>query len=259
MFQLSVCAETVFPDLPFIERMRSISQAGFLVEFWRWLDRDLDEVERDRSIKISAFTGYIDGSIVDPDGAEIFLEGIRRSIPIANRLQCKTLFISTGELGPKGEVVHAIARHPARRWISAYKTLCSVAELAEAHDLTFVLEHLNTKVDHAGFPLPHVEDAAELVSGVDSPRIRLLLDVYHAQIEEGNLVDLIADVAPLIGYVHVADVPGRHEPGTGEINYPRVVQALKEGNYAGTVGLEAYPEGDTEVALARFSEVFGRS
>jgi len=200
MFQLSACAETLYLELPFADRVKRLAEAGFLVEFWRWPERksDLDQIADDPAISISAFTGYLAGCIVDPDGADAFIDGCRESLPVAQRLGCKTLFLSSGELDANGQVIHAIARHPGRRWISAYKTLSRVAELAEAADVTYVLEHLNTKVDHPRFPFNHVEDAAELVIAVGSPRIRLLMDVYHAQIEEGSVTQAIRDYGSLL-------------------------------------------------------------
>jgi hydroxypyruvate isomerase len=93
---------------------------------------------------------------------------------------------------------------------------------------------------------------------VGSPRVRLLFDIYHVQIEEGNVISLLRQCAGEIGYVHVADVPGRHEPGTGEINYPHIVRTLHEIGYNGVVGLEAFPIDGDEQAMERFREVFSR-
>lgn len=259
MFNLAVCADTVFLDRPFKERARLIAEAGFQVELWTWQERveDLRALAEDPSIEISAFTGYLKGTIMDPDGADEFLEGCRRTLPIANLLGCRKLVVSTGELGPNGEVIHAMPRHSGRRWISAYRTLARLAELGEAHGVTYLLEHLNTKVDHPGFLLPHVEDSAELVSAVGSQHLRLMFDVYHAQVEEGNTTQLIRDHGHLIGHVHVADVPGRHEPGTGEVRYDRVIRELHEAGYGGVVTLEAYPHGSPERALESFRSLFG--
>ena len=149
--------------------------------------------------------------------------------------------LSTGEIDDQGRIVHAIAANPITRWITAYKGLCQIAELAEKHDVIYSLEPLNTKTDHAGYPLARTEDAARLVEEVGSPRIRLLLDVYHTQIEEGNVTQVIRDFGKLVGYVHVADVPGRHEPGTGEINYPHVVQTLREIGYRESSDWKRFP------------------
>jgi len=256
MFRLSVCADTVLLQLPFGERVQEISRAGFLVEFWNWAGRDIDSLGADSGIQFSAFTGYLKGCMVHPDGVEEFLSGIHTSLPVAAKLRCKSLFLSSGELDHRGQVAHRIASHPATRWISAYKTLCRVAEIAEKHDLVFNVEHLNTKVDHPGFPFSQVEDVVSLLSEVGSPRIKLLFDIYHAQIEEGNVIETIRRARSFIGHVHVADVPGRHEPGTGEIHYRHVAQALREIGYDGVVGLEAFPQAGDLEAMTRFREVF---
>jgi hydroxypyruvate isomerase len=256
MFRLSICADTIFLKLPFVERVKRIAQAGFLVEFWGWSGRDIDAIASDPNIRISAFTGYLKGSMVHPDGIEDLLDGIRTSLPIAAKLRCKTLFLSSGELDSQGQVIHRIAHHPATKWISAYKSLCRIAEIAEKHDVVYCLEHLNTKLDHPRFPFAHVEDVARLLAEVNSPRIKMLFDVYHTQVEEGNVVETIRHFHQFFGHVHIADVPGRHEPGTGEINYPRIVEAFREAGYDGVIGLEAFPESDDYQAMTRFKEVF---
>src|SRR5271163_718093 len=96
--RLSVCADTVSLNLPFIERVRQISRAGFLVEFWGWAGRDVDAIASDPSIQVSAFTGYLKGSMVHPDGVEDFLDGIHASLAVAAKLRCRALFLSSGEL-----------------------------------------------------------------------------------------------------------------------------------------------------------------
>ncbi len=256
MFQLSVCAGTVLQNLPFLERVREIARAGFLIDLWGWDDTALDEIAADPNITIGAMPGWGPGSIVHPDDVDIFFDGVRRNLEVAARIGCRNLAIATGELNAKGEVVHRVASHPATLWIALYKSFCQLAELAEQHDVTFSFEMLNTKVDHAGYPLPLVEDGLRLIEQVGSTRIRLLLDIYHAQIEEGNVIELIGQTADYLGYVHVADVPGRHEPGTGEINYPLVAKALRDAGYTGHVGMEAFPAGDDHQAMERFREAF---
>ena len=128
--------------------------------------------------------------------------------------------------------------------------------MAEKHDVVYSLEQLNTKVDHAGYPFSQVEDVVRLIEQVGSPRIRLLCDVYHIQIEEGNVIQSLQDYHEYIGYVHVADVPGRHEPGTGEIAYAGVARALAAMGYDGPVGMEAFASGDPEDALQAFRGIF---
>ena len=261
MYSLSVCAETVFTDLPFIERVVEIAKAGFQIEFWRRSGADVDAIElamqADPGIQIRIFSGSSEGSMMDPRGVQVFLDAVKLRIPVAQRLGCRQMMILTGELGPHGEAVHPIAAHPATRWITAYQVLCQLAEWAEAYDLSYCVENLNTKVDHPGYPLSRVEDAARLVERVGSPRIRMLLDIYHAQVEEGNVVQTIRDFRKFIGHIHVADVPGRHEPGTGEINYEYVATVLRETGYEGAVGLEALPLYGDSQALLSFRQIFG--
>ncbi|MEM6528337.1 MAG: TIM barrel protein, partial [Chloroflexota bacterium] len=149
-----------------------------------------------------------------------------------------------------------VEENPITRWITAYRGLKQLAQFAQANNITYCLEVLNTKVDHAGYILNHVEDAVRLVHEVDSPNIKVLMDIYHSQVDEGNVSELIREFHPYIGHYHVADVPGRHEPGTGEMNYAYIADVLRSVNYDGVVGLEAYPATDGDTALTRFREVF---
>lgn len=256
MFQLSVCADTVFLDLPVKQRIEAIVSAGFAVECWVWKDRDLDTLVRDQGVEITSLPAATQGSIVHPDGVQEFLDSARETLDMAEKLGCRNLGLVTGVIGPDGKSAHPIAEHPATRWITAYRSLCQLADWAEQYNVTYNLEALNVKVDHGGYPLTQVEDAVRLIEQVGSPRIRVLLDIYHLQIQEGNVIQVMRDYWDHIGYVHVADVPGRHEPGTGEINYPKIVATLNELGYQGVVGMEAFPEGNDRKALERFRKIF---
>jgi len=120
----------------------------------------------------------------------------------------------------------------------------------------FTLENLNTALDHPGTPFARAADTLALVEAVGSPHLRMNLDLYHAQIGEGNLIQLLERALPLVGEIQVADVPGRCEPGTGKINYPAVAAALDRLGYTGVVGLEAWASGDPVQALERFRAAF---
>jgi hydroxypyruvate isomerase len=141
-------------------------------------------------------------------------------------------------------------------WLAARDALARIAELGEQEGVVFTLENLNTEVDHPGTPFARAADTRALVAAVGSPHLRMNLDLYHAQIGEGNLIQLIRDSVDFVGEVQVADVPGRCEPGTGEIAYPAVARALAEAGYDGVVGLEGWASGDDEVALERFRSAF---
>ncbi len=128
MYRLSVCAGTVLQKVPFEQRVKDIAKAGFLVDLWSWQDSAIDAIAADPDIEIGAIPGWAGGSMVHPDGVESFMEGVKANLDVALKLNCRHLSIASGELDERGYVVHPIAKHPATMWITAYKTLCQVAE-----------------------------------------------------------------------------------------------------------------------------------
>jgi hydroxypyruvate isomerase len=256
--ELAVCAEMVFLELPVAERVRRIAELGFQVEIWDWTVKDLDALAA-TGARFSSMTGYVRGALAEEAGAEELLRTAAQSIPVAERLGCPRLNLHGTGLDDQGLPVRPAAEVTGAMWLAAARTLDRVAELGERAGVTFCLENLNTAVDHPGVPFARAADTMALVEGVGRPGLRLNLDLYHAQIGEGNLIELVRRAAPLIGEIQVADVPGRCEPGTGEINYPAIARALEELGYRGTVGLEAWASGDSEQALARFRAAFTRA
>ena len=254
-FILAACAEMIFTELPITERVRRIDDLGFQVEIWDWTKHDIDSL-RSTGATFSSMTGYVTGDLIDPDGADELVATAEQSIPVAARLGIPQLNLHGTGLDGQGLPVKPVDVVTGDMWLKAQHTLARIAELGEREGVTFCLENLNTAVDHPGTPFAKAADTLALVAAVDSPHLRLMLDIYHAQIGEGNLVELIKKCAPYIGEVQVADVPGRCEPGTGEINYPRIAHALHDIGYVGTVGLEAWASGDSELALERFREAF---
>jgi hydroxypyruvate isomerase len=254
-FTLAVCAEMVFTDLPMLERVRRIDDLGFEVEIWDWTRHDVDALVASGA-SFSSMTGYVFGTLTDPDGAEEMVSSAERSLEVAARLGVPRLNLHGTGLDDHGLPVHPADVVSGAMWLAAERTLTRLARLGEAAGVTFCLENLNTAVDHPGVPFARAADTLALVEAVDSPGLRMMLDIYHAQIGEGNLVELVRRCGELIGEVQVADVPGRCEPGTGEISYPKVARTLDEIGYRGTVGLEAFASGDSGTALDRFREAF---
>ena len=254
-FTLAACAEMIFTELPIAERVRRIDDLGFQVEIWDWTRHDIDGL-RSTGATFSSMTGYVTGDLIEPDGADELLATAEQSIPVAAKLGIPRLNLHGTGLDSQGLPVKPVDVITSDMWLRAEHTLARIAELGKREGVTFCLENLNTAVDHPGTPFAKAADTLALVAAVDSPYLRLMLDIYHAQIGEGNLVELINKCAPYIGEVQVADVPGRCEPGTGEINYPRIAQALNDIGYVGIVGLEAWASGDSEVALERFRAAF---
>ncbi len=257
MFTLAVCAEMVFRSLPLEERIRRIADLGFQVEIWDWTKHDIDALVR-TGATFSSMTGYVTGSLADAEGADKLLRTAEQSIPVAKKLNCPRLNLHGTGLDNKGLPVKPCHEVTGAMWLQARDTLSRIADLGARAGVTFCLENLNTAVDHPGVPFARAADTLALVEAVDRPEVRLMLDIYHAQIGEGNLIELLRCAAPFIGEIQVADVPGRCEPGTGEINYPAIAKALEEIGYRGNVGLEAWASGDDELALARFRAAFSR-
>jgi len=249
--ELAVCAEMVFLELPIIERVQRIADLGFQVEIWDWTTKDLDALAGTGAV-FSSMTGYVTGTLTDVQGAAELLASAERSVAVAERLGCPRLNLHGTGLDPQGLPVQPVHQVTGDMWLAAARTLERVAALGERAGVTFCLENLNTAVDHPGVPFARAADTLALVEAVGRPGLRMMLDLYHAQIGEGNLIELLRRAGQLIGEVQVADVPGRCEPGTGEINYPAVAGALDDMGYRGTVGLEAWASGDSEQALARF-------
>lgn len=254
-FTLAVCSEMVFTDRPLIERVQRIDELGFAAEIWDWTTKDLSALAA-TGATFTSMTGYIRGDLITPDGADELVRTAEESIRAAAILGIPRLNLHGTGLGEGGIPVRPIEVVTPAMWFAAEATLRRIAALGEREGIVFCLENLNTAVDHPGTPFAKAVDTLTLIEAVDSPHLRLMLDLYHAQIGEGNLIELVRRCGNAIGEIQVADVPGRCEPGTGEINYPAIARALADLGYTGTVGLEAFAAGDSELALERFRTAF---
>jgi hydroxypyruvate isomerase len=256
---LAVCAEMVFTGLPLIDRIHRIRERGFACEIWGWTDKDAAALAA-TGARFTSMTGYVEGDLTTPDGAAALLRTAEPSIAFAQAIGCPTLNIHGTGLGAGGLPVRPVEVVTGEMWLAALRTLDRLAALAEKAGVTYVIENLNLEVDHPGTPFARAAETLALVRAVDHPNLRMNLDLYHAQIGEGNLVELVRRAAPYLGEVQVADVPGRCEPGTGEVNWPFVARALADTGYDGVVAMEAFasdPSVDgSELALDRFRTAF---
>ncbi|MGN7859633.1 TIM barrel protein [Microbacterium sp. 22303] len=252
---LAASAEMLFVDLPFEERVRRIDALGFQVEIWDWSARELPSLAA-TGATFSSMTGYLTGTLTDSQGAHELLDTARLSLEAAAVLDCPRLNLHGTGLDAHGLPVAPRSSVTGRDWLAAARTLEQIAALGEQHGRVFLLENLNTAVDHPGTPFAKAAETIALVEAVGSPHLRLNLDLYHAQIGEGNLIELLERAEPLIGEIQVADVPGRCEPGTGEINYPAIAASLRRIGYTGVVALESWAQASSEAALEAFRDAF---
>lgn len=253
-FTLAACAEMLWRDRPIEWRCARLREMGFEVGLWNWPEHDLDKLAASGAT-FSIMNGYLEGRLADDEGAAMLLASARETAAVGKRLGVARLNLHGTGLGDGGRPVLAEVATPVK-WVKARDTLRRICDLAEELDVVFTLENLNLPVDHAGVPFARAEETLALVAAVDHPRLRLNLDLYHAQIGEGNLIELCRACLPWIGEIQVADVPGRFEPGTGEINYAGVARALAAMGYDGPVGMEAFASGEPEAALEAFRKAF---
>lgn len=253
------CIDTLYTELPWKERFAAAKRDGFdAVEFWDWRIRDLKETReaaQAAGIVISGFNGDADYSLVDPQHKEKYLDFLRQSLRAAKEVGAKSVTIHSNALGEGGVVVNSYDHlsHTVKL-CSMYDTLLSCAKLAEEEEINLNLEALNITTDHVGNFLEHTQMAAEICRLIGSPRLKVLYDVYHMQINEGCFCDTISQYKDQFGHIHVADAPGRHEPGTGEINYKKVLRHLEKEGYQGYVGYELFPLTDTATAVKAIME-----
>ena len=187
--------------------------------------------------------------LVNPREHEEFLKQTQLAIDAARAVGAKQLVTLTGnEMGgvPRSE-----------QMANAVAAMRAAAPMLEKNGMTAIVGVLNTYVNHAGYFLYYVRDGAELIDRVGSPNVKLLFDIYHVQIMEGNLIESIRSNIDRIGHFHVGDVPGRHQPGTGEINYRNVFKAIYDqgDRFRGSVALEYSPTVPLEQDLAAMREL----
>ncbi|MDR3211241.1 MAG: TIM barrel protein, partial [Planctomycetota bacterium] len=196
------------------------------------------------------FNGDDEFSLIDPDHKTDYLDFIKESISMALKLRSKSLTIHSNALDSKGKVRNRYNNIPDAVKLATMKaTLKKCTTLAEKAKITLNLEALNIITDHVGNYLSSTQLAADLTRKIASPNLKILYDVYHMQLNEGNLVNNLVANIDQIGHIHVADVPGRHEPGTGEINYPFIFSTLKKLRYSRLVGFELFPRQSSKEAV----------
>ncbi len=253
------CIDTLYTELEWKDRFQAAKDDGFAaVEFWDWRNRDLKETKKaaeNAEIIISGFNGDADYSLVDPAHKENYLEELKKSIDAAKTINAQSVTIHSNALGEGGIVVNSYDNlSDTVKLCSMYDTLLACARLAEQEEINVNLEALNITTDHVGNFLKYTQTGAEICRLIHSPRLKLLYDIYHMQINEGCICDTISSYIDQFGHIHAADAPGRHEPGTGEINYKKVLRHLEECGYSGFIGYELFPLTDTRHAVTAIME-----
>lgn len=194
-----------------------------------------------------AYASSLVGPTNDPDAVSERAREIEAAIAVARDLGIEQLNVSPG---------HDLdGVDDAAQFDAVVETLRRAAPAAEDAGVDLLLEPLNTPVDHPDHWLNTVGQGVAITTAVDSPSVGVLFDVYHEQVETGNVTETLRTHVDHVGHVHVADAPGRAEPGTGEIDYEFVLDALADTDYDGYVECEFWPEGDPDAAVRRVREL----
>jgi len=246
-FRFSVMLWTIYRKLLFDERIEKVAEAGYhaveLVNAYeKWSPDEFRRASaklRSLGIVVDAMAGVWTG-IANPQAQEKFLADLNRLVPIAEQLQCPAIIVLSGDR------IEGLSREAHHQ--SCIENLKRAAEIADKRNFTLLLENIDQE-ENPKYYLTSVAEGFEIIRQVNHPRVKFLYDFYHEQISEGNLIEKLEKNIAQVGLLHVADVPGRHEPGSGEINYTNIYRKLGQLNYRGYVAMEFEPAGDPVASL----------
>ena len=257
----SLCVEMFYTDLVFEQKINRAAIDGFdYIEFWRWAGRKWNSLAlmlKDTGIRVSAFSGDDEFSMINPDEKINYIGYLKESIDRAVAIGSPNLVIHSDALNPDTGSAKKLESNISfeSKLFNMYEVLRSAVPIAEETGVTLVLEPLNIFVDHENYFLSDPNLAFDLIRQIGSKRIKVLYDVYHMQIMSGNIIQTLEKNMDQVGYIHVADVPGRHEPGTGELNYRNIFRSLDESGYDGFIGFELSPSAGDETAVEAIKRI----
>ncbi|MGA2741398.1 MAG: TIM barrel protein [Bryobacteraceae bacterium] len=245
----------------FDEKLETAARAGMqsvelIGEYAQWSDADIARVKKTAGsfgLGMDALLGSPDWgkrpvSMVDPTHREAFLADVRNAIVYARKLEIPQIILMSG---------NAIAgRTHEEQYASLLEGAKRAGDLAAEAKLTMIVEPLNSLVNHKGFFLTTCTEGLKLIREVDNPHVRLLFDLYHEQVQQGNVIRTLTEAAPQVAVFHVADNPGRNDPGTGEMNYPNIYKAIQKTGFGGYLTMEYLPLGDQAASLTKAVDGF---
>ncbi len=240
----------------FEQKMETASKAGvqsveLVGEHKPWSDADIDRAKKlARSLHLQMDTisstpnwKGMPISMVDPAQRENLLGEVQSNIDFARKLEIPMLLLMSGDAIP--------GKSYAEQWASLVESSKRCGDLAAKAGVTLIVEPLNTKVNHKGYFLDSCVAGLKLMKEVDHPYVRLLFDIYHEQVQVGDVTRTIQAAAPYTRVFHIADNPGRNDPGTGEMNYDNIYKAIKKTGYEWYITMEYLPLGDQVASLEK--------
>ena len=259
----SVSIQLMWDDRPFPDRAAAAARAGFdLVDLWDRRSSNLDALTvacRDYGVGINGFFGNRDQSLCDPGQRLAVLDEIKQSLDAAVRVGARQLHLFSNAIRPGGFVAPLPPLTREALLAVGGEHLAVAADLAKGSGVQLVLEHLNT-VFLPGYLWNDVSTVVGVARQVDETAIRVAFDAYHQQLAGGRLTDHLVGALPWLARVDVAEVPGRHEPGRGEIDFTYLRHVLDEHGWDGTLTFETVPSyGDPDQAVAAIDAIFPSS
>lgn len=261
-YQLSVMLWTILRDLPFEQRLEKVVQAGYrnvelVGEYAKWSEEDFTRAIAKRKqlgIRFDCTAG-LKHSLCNPAEREALVAEFRATLPIMERLECPAMIVLSGNTVP-GMTFDA----QAQSCIDGLKALATVVDgkKISGEPVRLLLENIDPEENPKYF-LTSVARGFDIIKSVSNPRVQFCYDLFHEQIAEGNLIEKLEKNIQHVGLVHVADVPGRHKPGTGEINYANIFRKLRDLKYDHMVAMEFLPIGNPveELRAARETAAAG--
>jgi hydroxypyruvate isomerase len=240
----------------FEERVAAAAEAGLeavelVNEQQAWSDADVRKYKRlleSYRMGMDTVVGQTDWTkrpvtMVNPAHRAGFLQDVKNAIEWAKKLDVPQIILLSGNEQPglAHEEQYASLVEGAKRG----------TELAEASDVTLILENLNSKVDHKGYFLTSASEALRAAKEVDNPHFRLLFDIYHEYVQNGDPIPAMHEAEPYTAVYHVADAPGRHDPGTGKMKWADIYKAIGKSGYSGYLTFEYLPVGDQVESLIK--------
>ncbi len=246
---VSVCIDMMFSHLDFADRLGAVKACGIdTVEFWKWTNKDIDMIA-ESGMKVSIFNmdskdeqlSYdLSRGIMNDGRAEDFVRALKESIPVYKKLGAHAMIVLIGE-------------HKEYNAENVYKCLAAAKPILEENDVMLIVEPLNN-IDRVGYSQPYATPVFDLLKRLDSPNVKMLYDIYHQNMMGDFSMEEIKANIGLIGHFHVADAPGRHEPGTGKVDYVSILKEISTLDYPHYIGLEYRATMNDELTLGFLKE-----
>ena len=239
--KLSICADMMFSEYDFYDRFELIKKSGVdTAEFWGWNSRDIKKIKEITDalgINISVFcvdsnknhiSAAIGDNLINSGRREEFNAALLQSAEIADYFGAAGLIVTLGN--------NIEGMEYERQLHNLAECLESAKEILKGSPITLLAEPINP-FERPAYLMPDIKAVAKLIGSVDSPNVKILYDIYHQSMNGDFNLEYMISILDRIGHIHIADCPGRHEPGTGKVNYKTIFTELDRHGYSGFAGL----------------------